>query len=96
VRAPQPALRWDLVIGGGLVGVAAAIVVGTLVEDFFTGGAGIADDPASFALAAASIARGLQLVRGAVVPAAAVPALVNVSVRLETSTRPQGAIQSAR
>jgi hypothetical protein len=93
---PAPGVNWNYVVGGGLVLVATAIVVGTLVEDFFTAGAGIADDPVSFALAAGSVARGLQLMRGAVVPAAAVPAIVNISVRLEASTRPQGTIQPER
>jgi hypothetical protein len=36
---------------GGLYGVAFAIVVGTIVEDFLTAGAGLVDDSASFALA---------------------------------------------
>jgi hypothetical protein len=83
VRATQPGIQWDYVIGAGLVVAAGVIVVATLVEDFFTAGAGIADDPASFAAAAASVARGLQLMRGAVLPLAAVPVTLNLSMKLE-------------
>ena len=93
---PGPARHWNYVAAGGLALAATAIVVGTLVEDFVTAGAGVADDPVSFAAAAYYVARALQHMRTAVVPAAAVPALVNISVRLEMSTRPQGALQSAR
>jgi hypothetical protein len=83
LRAPEPAVQWTRVVGVGLLVVAGAIVVATLVEDFLTAGGGIVDDPASFAAAAASAARGLQMMRGAVLPAAAVPAAVNLSMRLE-------------
>ncbi len=47
-----------------LVG-AAAVVTATVVEDIVTFGAGVADDPASFALAATMTARGITLLRGA-------------------------------
>lgn len=68
VPAPAPggATNWSRVIGTGLVVTAGVIVVATLVEDFFTAGAGVADDPASFALAGVSFARGMAMVRGVV------------------------------
>jgi hypothetical protein len=85
-RAPQPVLtpvpesgtNWRKVIGVGLVVAAGVVVVGTLVEDFFTAGAGVADDPVSFALAGASLRRGLAMIAGAavVLPQAKVPANV--------------------
>jgi hypothetical protein len=60
------------------------LVAGTLVEDFFTAGAGTVDDPASFAAASAGVLRGLQLLRGAtvVLPAVVFPAAVQMSVRM--------------
>lgn len=74
----QPSPVWNRVIGAGLVAGAVVLVAGTLVEDFFTAGAGVADAPASFALFAlssAAVLRGLQLLRGAtvVLPAVAAP-----------------------
>ena len=67
----------DAAIDDGLVVTAGVIVVATLVEDFFTAGAGVADDPASFALAGVSFARGMAMVRGVVaLPMAASPAAV--------------------
>lgn len=79
VHEPEPT-NWNRVIGTGLVVTAGVIVVGTLVEDFFSGGVGVADDPASFAAAGASLARGLSLIRGAaaVLPRAMVPATVQM------------------
>lgn len=92
VRQPvrQPQIDWGRAAGVGLLVVGSAIVVGTLVEDFFTAGAGIADDPVSFAAAGASFARGLSLLRGAtvVLPAAAAAA-VPISVRLMPAGLPQ-------
>ena len=53
-------------IGGVLFLVGAvAVVTATVVEDIVTFGAGTADDPASFALAATMTARGMTLLRGA-------------------------------
>ena len=46
--------------GIGLLVGAGALVTGTLVEDVVTGGAGIADDPASFAAAAAMASAGIS------------------------------------
>ena len=48
---------------------AAIIVTATVVEDIVTLGIGIADDPASFAAAAAMTQRGLVLLKGAQVSA---------------------------
>lgn len=58
-----------------LVGAAGAIIVATLVEDFFTAGAGVADDPASFAMAGAALARASRMIAGAAaeLPRALVP-----------------------
>jgi hypothetical protein len=42
---------WVFVTGAGLTMTAVGIVTATVVEDFLTGMAGVADDPASFALA---------------------------------------------
>jgi hypothetical protein len=53
------------VIGTGLVVTGGAIVVATIVEDFFTAGTGVADDPASFSAAGLAFARGLAMLRGA-------------------------------
>ena len=86
VSQPQSSGNWNRAIGTGLLIVGAAIVVGTLVEDFFTAGAGIADDPASFAAAGAAVARGLQLIRAtaAVLPAAATPATLRLAVAVSS------------
>ena len=54
--APQPERDWIWYgIAAGAIVAATAIVVGTIVEDFVTLGAGVADDPASFAAAAAIV-----------------------------------------
>ena len=50
----------DKIQGIGLLVGAGALVTGTLVEDVVTGGAGIADDPASFAAAAAMASAGIS------------------------------------
>jgi LysM domain len=87
-RAPQRTTDWSRVAGTGLLVVGVVIVVATVVEDFLTVGAGVADDPASFAAAAAAFARGWQLVRGApaaLLPAAALPATLTLQMRLESA-----------
>jgi hypothetical protein len=68
VSAKAPARSWgaDWAYAAGallLVG-AAAVVIATVVEDVITIGAGLADDPVSFAAAAAMAARGVALLRG--------------------------------
>lgn len=80
--APVPATNWRRVLGTGLVITAGVVVVATLVEDFFTVGAGIADDPVSFAAAGASFARGMAMIRGAAVllPRAAIPATAVMTI----------------
>lgn len=85
VRVQQPSTNWPKVIGTGLVVTGAVIVVGTIIEDFFTAGAGIADDPVSFAAAAAAFARGMALIRGAAaaLPQAMVPASVTVGAAVQ-------------
>jgi hypothetical protein len=95
LRAPESSTRWDHVIGAGLVAGAVVLVVGTLVEDFFTAGAGAVDDPASFAAAAAGVVRGLQMIRGATValPAASVAAALALSVTIGTANAPAGVVR---
>lgn len=51
------------VVGGALVVGAVVVVTATVIEDVLTAGAGIADDPASFAAASAMFGKGLQLIR---------------------------------
>jgi len=72
----------DWVYAGGLLLLVGAVVVvvATVAEDIATVGAGTADDPASFALAAAMTERGLALLRGAQV----------VVTRLGTTAVPAG------
>lgn len=87
---------WNRMIGIGLTATAAAIIVGTLIEDFLSGGIGIADDPASFALAGATYAKGMSMIRGltpapvasAVLPKAVVPAVIQLEARIEPANRP--------
>ena len=54
---------WDTLIVGTLLVGATIIIVATIVEDVVTLGAGIADDPASFALAASMITRGVMMIK---------------------------------
>jgi hypothetical protein len=90
----QPGRDWSRIIGVGLVVVAGVVVVGTLVEDFFTAGAGVADDPASFALAGASLTRGLAMMRGGAAAAAVLPlAPAAANVQQKTSVTLDGRIQ---
>jgi hypothetical protein len=97
-RAPQPAsvsqsaTNWGGVIGAGLVIVAGAIVVGTLVEDFFTAGAGIADDPISFGAASGFAVRGWAMIRAgaSALPVATIPAMASVTFELATTGSPKG------
>jgi hypothetical protein len=98
MRAPQSSTNWDKVFGTGLLVTAGVLVVGTLVEDFFTAGAGAVDDPVSFATAGASVTRGLQLIRGTavVLQSASIPAALTLSFALSTSGGSGGEIQSGR
>ena len=54
---------WDYLIAGTLIAGATIIIVATIVEDVVTLGVGVADDPASFAAAAAMITRGVTLIK---------------------------------
>jgi hypothetical protein len=74
VKVPEPVpvyervFEWvadngKVIAGTALVVGAVVIVGGTLVEDVLTAGAGIADDPASFAAASALFGQGLQMIR---------------------------------
>jgi hypothetical protein len=73
--APQPN-KWpslDVVVGVGLLVGVVILVTATIAEDVVTAGAGLADDPASFALAATMAHRGWVLLRSG---AAMVPVYV--------------------
>ena len=85
VRVMPPAVNWQKAAGTALIVGAGVIIVGTLVEDFFSGGAGIADDPASFAAASAMFIRGLSAFRGvaAALPAAISPATVTTRFAMQ-------------
>ncbi|HED16927.1 MAG TPA: LysM peptidoglycan-binding domain-containing protein [Gammaproteobacteria bacterium] len=61
VKEPETSSGWDKVFAVGLVVTAGLLIVGTLVEDAFTAGAGVADDPASFAGAAAMMYKAKKL-----------------------------------
>ena len=78
VRVPEPVpwyeQAWDTAsdfvrdngraIVGGVIIVGGVVVIGaTLAEDVLTAGAGVADDPASFAAASAMFGQGLQMIR---------------------------------
>jgi len=70
-KNPTKSYGMDWVYAGGILLIVGATVVvtATIVEDIITLGAGVADDPASFALAAAMTQRGLTLLKGAQVSA---------------------------
>lgn len=96
LNVSKPSVNWNKVLGVGLLATSAVIVVGTLVEDFFTLGAGATDDPASFAVAAGAVARGMQMIRGisAALPTAATTGMMAISLRVEPSAAPAGNIQT--
>ena len=79
---PDNSTPWDKILAVGLFAGATVIVVGTIVEDYVTFGAGVADDPASFALAAGMTARGVALwgTARAVVISASLPAVVRFTI----------------
>ncbi|MBP1853321.1 LysM peptidoglycan-binding domain-containing protein [Rhizobium halophytocola] len=87
----QEGVNWHKVIGTGLVIGAGVIVVATLIEDL--SGVGIADDPASFAAAGASYARGMSMLRGlaavrtagTVMPRAMLPATMRLELTIKAS-----------
>jgi hypothetical protein len=89
VKQPFPGVE-------GVTPTAGAVVlgVGTPVEDFFTAGAGMVDDPASFALSFAAVLRGLQMLRGAavVLRAVAVPGAVSLYFGVTAQTGSTGAL----
>ncbi|XQW86451.1 LysM peptidoglycan-binding domain-containing protein [Thalassotalea piscium] len=92
-RTPQPdsSPSWDKVLAVGLFATATVIVVGTLIEDYVTLGAGTVDDPASFAAAAGLTARGslLWATANTVVITATLPAIFKFS----TSIVPEATLQ---
>lgn len=65
--APQPVSEsnnfWEILVGVTLIIGAGAIITATIAEDVVTAGAGVADDPVSFAAAAAIFARGLAFMK---------------------------------
>ncbi|HED16657.1 MAG TPA: LysM domain-containing protein [Gammaproteobacteria bacterium] len=54
---------WDKLVGVSHILGAGIIIVATIAEDIVTAGAGIADDPASFAAASLLLYRGLALMK---------------------------------
>jgi len=54
---------WHQLLGGALIIGAGAIIIATIAEDVVTAGAGVADDPASFAAASAIFVRGMALMK---------------------------------
>ncbi|WP_024607628.1 LysM peptidoglycan-binding domain-containing protein [Pseudoalteromonas sp. TAB23] len=84
---------WDKPLAIGLFAGATLIVIGTLVEDYVTLGAGVADDPASFAAAAGMTARGVVLWGSA--RAVVIPAVLPAVVRFSTSIVPVATLRHA-
>ncbi|NWL14311.1 LysM peptidoglycan-binding domain-containing protein [Pseudoalteromonas sp. Scap03] len=84
---------WDKPLAIGLFAGATLIVIGTLVEDYVTFGAGVADDPASFAAAAGMTARGVVLWGSA--RAVVIPATLPAVVRFTTSIVPAATFRHA-
>jgi hypothetical protein len=86
-KSREPETNWNRVIGTGLIAAGSALLVATVVEDFLTLGAGVADDPPTVAASLAALARGARLIRGvaAALPAAAVPASFLLSFRVSPS-----------
>jgi hypothetical protein len=75
-------VSWEKAIGVGLVATCLIVTTATLVEDFFTAGAGVADDPATLALAGAYLVQGLALLghrAPEALPLAAMPAHVHMT-----------------
>ena len=58
---PSSSDSWDKIFAIGLYTAAATIIVGTIIEDYLTLGAGVADDPASFAIAVGLSTRATML-----------------------------------
>lgn len=92
-RQPANSTPWDKILAVGLFAGATIIVVGTLVEDYVTFGAGVADDPASFAVAASMTARGAVLWGSA--RAVVIPATLPAVVRFTTSIVPAATLRYA-
>jgi len=84
VERVESSPSWNKLIGAGFVVGAGLIVTATIVEDFLTAGAGVGDDPASFMLAATSLARGLRMLGvGSLAIPHATAGQVNVKLRLQ-------------
>ncbi len=90
---PGSSTNWDKVAAVGLVTVGTAIIVGTLIEDFFSGGTGVADDPACFAAAGGLYARAGIAWQGASTVAQRL--LIPAVTRFTISTVPAGTLQYA-
>jgi RHS repeat-associated protein len=65
VTNPQTNTGNLVVAGGGLILAGLLLVGGSVLEDFFTGGLGLADDPPSFAVGGGLIYRGGAILVGA-------------------------------
>lgn len=81
IRIPEPTINWDKIIGTGLMVTGAALVVGTIVEDFLTVGAGLADDPVTLAAGRWTFLRGVSMWSTApvILPTAAPAAALKVT-----------------
>jgi hypothetical protein len=90
---PQPATTtvspWVFALGAGVVLTATALFVANLVEDGFTAGAGIADDPLVFSATGAAFARGLAMM-GIAATAGLPKAITPARVQLSTSITSKG------
>jgi hypothetical protein len=73
---------WTVAVGAAVVVAAAAVFIANGVEDVFTGGLGLADDPLVFAATGAALARGLAMMGVAAtagLPKSSTPARVRVT-----------------
>ncbi|TAA48555.1 LysM peptidoglycan-binding domain-containing protein [Corallincola spongiicola] len=92
-HAPVNGNQWDKIFAIGLFTAATVVVVATVIEDYLTLGAGVADDPASFALAAGMSARGAVLWSSTQMVAQRV--VLPAMVRLTTSVVPAATLRYA-
>jgi hypothetical protein len=80
----------EKLIGVGMIAVSIGIVVGSLVEDLFTAGAGVADDPATLSVAGALLVEGLATLgmsSRVMLPQAKFPAHVHATTTIVVAGR---------
>jgi hypothetical protein len=88
-QSSRNAANVELLIGAGIVVGGAALILGTLAEDFFTGGLGIINDGATLSMGAAAITAGLAMLRNtpsAQLPRTLAASKINATVRITVST----------